>query len=268
MRSSFVAVASLLLASPAGVLAHPDWVKALDSCWEDCLNHDNGGCGSQKCICDASQSDSFLPLAASCMVSKCDETDLTVQWFFLGPLDLYCSVTGDDIPKDIMDSASAACETTSTEAPSSTSEGQHSHKSDDKTKTHGGALTGSVTSTMTKTTTDGHGNTLELIIPVVMGPGTFSYGKTVTSTIQADATSAAATSAAASPSQTADTPAPTSTVAQEGQAESSTTSSQAAQRTSNSNGSPFENMQAGAGRYGLSGALVALGAVAGLFLRL
>jgi hypothetical protein len=167
------------------------------------------------------------------------------------------------------DAATATAAPTSRAQPATTHRPE-THKSNSPMTTDKGndRLTKVITSTVTTTTTDNQGRTLYIIVPIVMGPETMSVGKIVTSTA-AKETSARTTptSAAQRPTSEDSRPAPTQAGGQP-QPASSTTSSQAAKKTSNSNGSLFENMQADASRWGVSGLFVGLGVAAGVFMRL
>ncbi|KAF2108563.1 hypothetical protein BDV96DRAFT_652815 [Lophiotrema nucula] len=271
MLSSVVVAVSLLSLLALQSSAHGfDWVKSsLDDCWRRCLKNSGSGCKSEDCICDASQDDNYLTDAVLCMRSDCQADDWSLDVFFLGPLDMWCSAAGNSIPEDIMSSAYDCATATASVAPLTTREVQHSSESGGQKTKGGDSITATVTSTITRTTTDGDGHTIQLVIPIVMGPGILSQGPTSTSTLDEDASSTdSPSSSGASASSTPGVTASASTQAQQSQVASSTTSSKAAQKTSNNNGSPFENMQAGAERFVFSGTLVGLGAVAGLFAQL
>lgn len=183
---------------------------------------------------------------------------------------MFCAASGEEVPGSVMSSAYDCATATAPASSQATRKVEHSTKDSDRqtTKNNGDGLKTTVTSTLTQTTTDGDGNTLQIIVPIVMGPDTMSTGDIVTSTLdgQASATTAPS-SAAASPSQTAEPSAPAPTQAQG--APSSTATAETTQgRSSNSNGSPFENMQAGAAQWSFSGVAVGLSMLAGVFLRL
>ncbi|ORY02371.1 hypothetical protein BCR34DRAFT_605600 [Clohesyomyces aquaticus] len=247
-----------------------DWIDMLPECLQDCLDTSNG-CDSARCICKASQHDGYLASAMSCARDTCDEDEFS-PGLFLSTLESYCSMVGKDIPYPIISAAEcAATETSKAPQPTPTNRGPASQKSQaHSSMSKGNDLTRTLTKTITQTTTDSNGATLQLIIPVIMGPNTMSYGSTITSTLGGEASSTDAPSnTAASPSPTAAPSAPPSTPAQQGQVGSSTTSSQKAGKTSSgNNGSPFENMQAGAGRWELSGAVICMSVLAGVFMRL
>ncbi|KAF2468656.1 uncharacterized protein BDR25DRAFT_304699 [Lindgomyces ingoldianus] len=275
MLSSVAFSVLALLVFACGVSATGfDWLDTLPDCWQECLSETGSGCDSATCICKASNLDGYLPDAVSCARTTCDANDWTIDPFLV-TLQAYCGFVGNDIPESIISSAQcAATETSKAAKPTSTRQAQHSQKSQaHRTKSNGGdeVLTSIYTTTITQTTTDSDGATLQIIIPVVMGPSTVSYGSTITSTLDGKASATdSASSDAASPSPTAATSAPVSTPTGQGQVGSSTTSSKKAEKTSsnNNNGSPFENMQAGASRWKFSGGLVGVGVLAGLFMRL
>jgi hypothetical protein len=184
------------------------------------------------------------------MKSSCDSDGRDIDSDFIFAVNAYCDLVGNSIPDKIISSAYVQATATSV--------------IENSTK-DGGDLKSTVTTTLTKTTTDEDGNTLQIIIPIVIGPKTTSTGKIVTSTLDSEATATdSPSSAAASPSPTAG-PAATSTQAQE---VATPTSAQKADPPASGNGSPFENMQAGAGHWSVSRALLAVGTLAGLFMRL
>ncbi|KAF2176745.1 hypothetical protein K469DRAFT_721949 [Zopfia rhizophila CBS 207.26] len=270
MASSAVFSALVLLVFALGVSGY-DWVDMLPDCWQDCLNNSNDvSCDSARCICKASKSDSFLPDAVYCAHSNCDAEDWAIDAFLI-PLQVYCGAIGKEIPYSILSSAQCAATETSQQPKATSTRRPHSQDSNGyKSKSKGGdELTSLVTTTVTQTTTDENGATLQIIVPVVMGPNTISYGKTITSSLEESASATGSpSSAAVSQSPTPAASASLSTQAQQGQIASSTTSSKKSEKTSNNNGSPFENMQAGATRWSFSGALVGLGILAGVFTRL
>jgi hypothetical protein len=189
----------------------------------------------------------------------------------LFPLEGYCELAGNAIPEEVLSSAYAVAAgtayptTTEQRKPSSTHEGEHSERPKDPKTTHKEQhrVTETLTSTMTKTTTDSEGQTLEIIVPVVIGPNTMSFGKTTTSTLEADS------SATETPSSASATPSPTMSPTPKEQPEPpSSTSSKGPEDTSISNGSPFENMQAEAGQWRVSSIFLGLGAAAGVFMGL
>ncbi|KAF1840670.1 uncharacterized protein K460DRAFT_190691 [Cucurbitaria berberidis CBS 394.84] len=248
--------------------AHRDWwLQGLPSCWQSCLSSTDQGCSSTKCICKTTDnSASYLPDAVSCAVSQCDADEWALD-LVLGPLQLYCTAIDCPIPDQVMESASAAA-TETREPTQTTPKAQTSTKT--KKSTHqttnrsdkGQDLTSTVKTTITRTTTDGDGNTLQVIVPIVMGPTGISTGKMVTSTVEGRASSTRA------PSSTPASPSPTTAQAPSVASSSSAQSSRETERPAGGNGSPFENMQAGAGTWSVSGPLLGLGALAVLFARL
>ncbi|KAF2240543.1 hypothetical protein BU26DRAFT_526007 [Trematosphaeria pertusa] len=215
-----------------GVSAHLDLLDGLPSCWLDCLSNTDDGCDSAKCICDASQSDSYLTSAVECARSECEADGSALDLLFLGPLDLYCSATGEEIPEDTMSSA-YACATATAASPSlTTRKVERSTETSEHKTTQGG-------------------------------------GSGSTSTLESESTATSApSSAAASPSQAPETSAPAPTQAQGASSSSASASPTQGTSNSNGNGSPFENMQAGASQWGFSSLVVAMSVIAGLFLRL
>ncbi|KAF2272551.1 uncharacterized protein EI97DRAFT_203879 [Westerdykella ornata] len=262
---SAVASSILFWLLAIGVSAHWDWVKDFPDCWRHCLKGNGGGCASSECICDASQIDDFLPPAVSCVATKCDANDFALRLSLLLPLEGYCHFVGNEIPDDIMSSAYAATTATVTSAPKASSTHKGDHDRPRTTKGRDYDLTATVTSTFTATTTNEEGQTLQIIVPVVIGRETISYGKTTTSTLEKKTTVESVASATARPTVRITSAGPTQT---EAQATSTTLTSKAAQRTSNSNGSPFENMQAEAGRHEVPGIFTGLGAVIGMLFAL
>ncbi|KAF2003330.1 hypothetical protein P154DRAFT_103709 [Amniculicola lignicola CBS 123094] len=267
----------LLVLALGLVAAHGfDWIDGQPDCMQECLSETRDGCDSAECVCDAAQDDSYLIDTMSCAASKCEDTQ---AWYlkmsFIYPLQTYCFAVGNEVPEEIISSACEAASgtTTETSAPFTTHKVQHSQKSESP-KTNGGhQLTKFITTTMTQTKTDDNGNTLQIIIPFVMGPSTTSYGKPITSTLDGkdDSSTPPASSssaAAASPSSTPQVTPLASTQPPQGQVASSTTSSTKAQQTSKSNGSPFENMQAGASQWSVPRALIGMGVLAGGFMLL
>ncbi|KAJ4372867.1 hypothetical protein N0V83_003158 [Neocucurbitaria cava] len=190
-----------------GVAAHRDWwLQGLPKCWQSCLSSTEDGCNSTKCVCKSTEdSASYLPDAVSCAASQCDVDDWALD-LVLGPLQLYCSAIDCSIPDQVMASAYAAA--TSTEEPSqATATAQSSTKTKDsepQTTTgsdDGQDLTSTVKTTLTQTTTDADGNTIQLVVPIIIGPSGMSTGDVVTSTVDGSASSTeAASSTIASPS--------------------------------------------------------------------
>ncbi|KAF2019091.1 hypothetical protein BU24DRAFT_405804 [Aaosphaeria arxii CBS 175.79] len=247
-----------------------DWVSGLDDCWEKCLQNTEDGCNSSSCICDASQDGSYLPPAVSCMASKCDADEFAIGIALLLPLAPYCGIAGKPVPQSILSSAYAAATATSEPSPSTTRTTHHNPKPTSKEKEN--TLTKVITTTLTTTSTDQDGNTLQVVVPILIGPSGLSSGKPVTSTINASKTINVdpASSTPASPSPTPDVSSPTSTQDQQPQVESTAEAKPTNKGSggSNSNGSPFENMQAGASQWGLSRLAAGLGLLAGIFLRM
>jgi hypothetical protein len=125
-------------------------------------------------------------------------------------------------------------------------------------------LTSTMRSTITKTTTDSSGNTLQIVVPIVVGPSGVSTGATSTSTLSGRATSTRA-SLSASPAA-ASTPNLTLLP--------SSTSATGSQQTRSpggggggGSGSPFD-VPAGACRWVVSGPLLGLGILAMVFPRM
>ena len=228
-------------------------------------------------ICQTSESSaSYLPSAVACAVSKCDADDWALE-LVLGPLELYCDAIGCTIPAEVVDDAYAAVSstyeptTTTREAPpsntaaapepTSTSEGDDHDDDDDDDDD----LTSAVSTTITKTTIDSDGNTLQIVVPIVMDPTGISTGTIVTSTVAGGSP----TAAISSPSPTAQPSAPAPTPSATGVSSTSTSSeSEETDPPANGNGSPFENMQAGAGRWTVSIPIMALGALTVLGMRM
>ncbi|KAF2866676.1 hypothetical protein BDV95DRAFT_611357 [Massariosphaeria phaeospora] len=243
-----------------------DLVQGLNDCFTDCLAKTSDGCDSQSCLCDASQSASYLSSAVSCIASTCDVDDWTINLLFLGPLQMYCGAVGNPIPETIMSGAYVACTSTKAAPQPTTRKAEHSTKPTEHKTTKGADLRSAVSSTIIKTTTDKDGNTLLLMVPIVIGPHTaIETGRIITSTVENEpsiTSTPAASSVPASPSSAAETAAPRTTQPPPAPPAEPT------QRTGEGNGSPFENMQAGATQWRFSGALVGLGALAGIFMRL
>lgn len=137
----------------------------------------------------------------SCAVSKCDADDWALE-LVLGPLDLLCRATRCPIPKDVLDAAYAAAsddaspETPPASAPKPTKKpGQTPSASYDAPE-----LTSTVRSTLTKTTTDSNGHTLQVIVPIAVGPSGVVTGSMSTSTLSGrPATTAPPSAATTSP---------------------------------------------------------------------
>jgi hypothetical protein len=212
-------------------------------------------------VCEASQdSESYLSSVVTCAVSQCT-ADLWAVTLVLGPLELICRAMGSSLPKDNLDAAYAAASDTSqsTRRPLATS--KYADHKPSKTNYAGTDLTTTLKSTLTRTTTDSSGNTLLVIVPIEIGPSGVFTGDLSTSTLSATSTNAPSP-VPASPSPSAAAYSPTATRPSQ--------SSAGAQRTDRpaSNGSPFENMQASASKWDVSGPLLGMGVLAILFMRL
>ncbi|KAH7385833.1 hypothetical protein BKA66DRAFT_440994 [Pyrenochaeta sp. MPI-SDFR-AT-0127] len=210
---------------------------------------------------------SYLPSAVACAVSQCEADDWAIE-LVLGPLQLYCAAIECPIPDDVMEDAYAAAtqtakQPTQTKPPTQPSAPKQSDHKSTKGSDSEQDLTSTIRTTITRTTTDSSGNTLQVIVPVVMGPTGISTGKPITSTVDGEASStrpSASTAASLSTTTGASGPALT-----QGPTSTSAGGSQATGRPANGNGSPFENMQAGAGRWVVSAPLLGLGVTAVLF---
>lgn len=211
-------------------------------------------------ICDASAADSFLENSIACQKSECEADGWVLDIGFLAPLQMFCAGSGNSIPDSILDNA-YACATASTV---STRKVEHSATA---TSTRGGGteLSATTSSAFTQTTTDGDGHTLELVVPIVMGPNTMYTGKTSTKTIDGSSTTATTTSTTVSTGSIVSTTA-IPTQAQSASPSPSTPTAQATQKSpASGNGTPFENMQASATRFGMSGIVAGLGLFVGAF---
>ncbi|KAI4905937.1 hypothetical protein J4E90_011054 [Alternaria incomplexa] len=228
-------------------------------------------------ICQTSESStSYLSSAVACAVSSCkaDESDIELV---LGPLELYCDAIGCTIPAEVVEDAYAAVSSTAaadppkpTHAAPTTKPAPAAPKPTTTTQTNdhddaGADLTSAISTTITKTSTDGDGNTLQIIVPIVMGPTQISTGSIITSTVAGG--TPVSTISSPSPSAQPSAPVPTP-----GASFTQTSSASGSEETdpppANGNGSPFENMQAGAGRWSLSTPGMALGAFAALVMRM
>jgi hypothetical protein len=170
------------------------------------------------------------------------------------------------IPDDVMAAAYAAAGDADDEPQqhtpkpaTPTSSKQSEHKSS-KGGNDAQPLTSTMRSTITKTTTDGSGNTLQLVVPIVVGPSGISTGAISTSTLDGRATStdtqlSTSPAAASTPNFTL---LPSST---------SATRSQQTRNPGGGSGSPFD-APAAASRWVVSGPLLVLGVLAICFLRL
>lgn len=202
-----------------------------------------------------------MPEAVSCAVSKCNADEWALE-LVLGPLQLYCAAIDCAIPEEIVDSAYAAASGTDDDEPLQTtvvvpsktktkpSSPQTSNTSDDLDDED---LASTVRTTITKTTTNEDGNTLQVIIPIVLGPTGISTGDIVTTTLDSQTSSSALLS---QPSLTPGNSTPTPVLPLP---PTSTGGAQASERPYNGNGSPFENMQAGAGKWVISAPILGLG---------
>ncbi|KAK7193652.1 hypothetical protein DPSP01_000203 [Paraphaeosphaeria sporulosa] len=251
-----------------GAVAHGrggwDWVHGLPSCWEDCL--DNSGCDSKSCICESSQNGDYLTSAVECAVRSCNADGLNVALSFLAPLQMYCKATRNEIPDEIMSSAYSCATATSTSAtPTTTRKDEHSTQAPKTSKDAGSGLESTITSTITVTTTDESGSTLQVLIPIVMGPSTMTTGEMITSTLDSKPTaSPAATSNAEAAGSTAAVPVPAPSQPQESPASSAT-----AKATSIGNGSPFDlSVQGGSAPLGFSASFVGFGILFGALARI
>jgi hypothetical protein len=203
-------------------------------------------------ICESSQDGDYLTKSVECAVQSCSADGVNVVLNFLAPLQMYCKATRDDIPDEVMSSAYACATATATSAtPSFTRNVEHSTQASKTSKGLGNGLESTIISTVTVTTTDESGNTLQLLIPIVMGPSTMTTGEMMTSTLGSKPT--------ASPAATSNAEAAAST----------STASSRAQATNIGNGSPFDlSAQGGSARWSFSVAFVGsgmlFGALAGL----
>jgi hypothetical protein len=267
MLSSAVspALALLLLILTVGVSAHKDWMEKLPECWQECLSDTGDGCDSSDCICDASQDDKFLPPAVACAATTCEAGYLELQGRFLLPLGGMCLFDGNPIPIDVASSAEEAARA-STTATTTLGSGGYGTTQAPQPTTDGQKDDEVLTTTITKTTTDEDGQTLQIVVPVVIGPKTTSFGRTVTSTVDAESTATESPTSIADGPTSTDRPSPASSQAQ--QEAGSSTSSEAPEKTSsgNGNGSLFENMQATASHRAASKFLAGLGAAIALFI--
>ncbi|KAF2746569.1 hypothetical protein M011DRAFT_478170 [Sporormia fimetaria CBS 119925] len=226
-----------------------DWVQVLPDCWKGCLQSTNDGCASDYCICDASQHTDYLPPALYCAATTCDTNSEILRIVLLLPIKPYCALNGVDVPDSVIDSAyAAACGISPPiiSTPTTTL----------KRSSHTLELTTLLSSTSMYT--NGNGETIFKIIPIVMGDGYTRVGSTFESTVQPATTGdVTSTRASATAELTGENGQPLETDApSEDSAEG------------DGNGTLFENAQAGAGRWGVSGILAGLGAVAGMLMRL
>ena len=226
-------------------------------------------------ICQTSESStSYLSSAVACAVSSCkaDESDIELV---LGPLELYCDAIGCTIPAEVVEDAYAAVSSTAdspkpTHAAPTTKPAAPKPTTTTQTDDHddaGADLTSAISTTITKTSTDGDGNTLQIIVPIVMGPTQISTGSIITSTVASGTPVSTISSPSPSAQPSAPVPTPGASFTQTSSA-SGSEETDAPPPPANGNGSPFENMQAGAGRWTLSTPGMALGAFAALVVRM
>lgn len=282
MRTSkVVPLAAPIFCYALGVAAHWDWIDDnLDDCWRNCLGEN--GCKSQKCeytthgsavqvhvdilirtgICDASATDAFLENSIACQKSECDAEGWDLDFKLLAPLEMFCGVFENPIPNSILDNA-YDCATASTV---STRKVEHSTTAT-RTRSEDTKLSATTSSMFTQTTTDGDGHTLQLVVPIIMGPNTMYTGKTVTKTIENSST--APTTSTTSSAETTISTTADPTQGQGASPSSSTPTAQATQKApASGNGTPFENMQASAGRFGVSSIVAGLSCLVAAFMRL
>ncbi|KAH7085822.1 hypothetical protein BKA63DRAFT_560452 [Paraphoma chrysanthemicola] len=244
MRSFLLLQALVAPLFAVAVGAHRDWwMQTLPTCWQNCFANTGDGCGSSTCICQTSQeSDSYLPSAISCAVSKCNAADWALD-LVLGQLQLLCTGLSCAIPDDVMDEAYAAASDSDDEGPKPTrtpATATSTKKSAHKTSTAAPALTSIVRSTFTRTTTDSSGHTVQVVVPIAVGPSGIVTGSIATSTLSGQTASTGALSSVLSSPSAQDSLRASSQP-------STSTSAAASQRTeapARGNGSPFENMQA------------------------
>ncbi|KAH7414015.1 hypothetical protein DE146DRAFT_750191 [Phaeosphaeria sp. MPI-PUGE-AT-0046c] len=192
MRSS-IALLVLFTHLFALTAAHRDWwLKGLPKCWQSCFADTEDGCSSSSCICNTSDdSPSYLPSAVSCAVNKCDADDWALA-LVLGPLDLLCRGIQCPIPKEVMDSAyAAAADHSNSETPPKPPAPKPTSKKPEHTSLasdNAPELTSIVRSTLTKTTTDSNGHTLQVVVPIAVGPSGIVTGSMSTSTLSGSAT--------------------------------------------------------------------------------
>ncbi|KAF1911691.1 hypothetical protein BDU57DRAFT_542801 [Ampelomyces quisqualis] len=186
------AIALLFMVAQFFVLttAHRDWlVKGLPQCWQDCLKATEDGCSSSSCICKTSaDSTSYLPGAISCTVSKCNADEVALD-MFLGPLDMLCSGIHCPIPDEVIKAAYANERPQSIRTTSTTTSSRKPEHSTSKTTENGPELTSTIRSTLTRTSADSSGHTLQIMVPIVVGPSGVSTGFVSTSTLTGRSTS-------------------------------------------------------------------------------
>ncbi|KAL5419351.1 hypothetical protein PMIN03_000542 [Paraphaeosphaeria minitans] len=245
---------------------------------ERCL--DNSGCDSKSCqsasivlvthVLMRSQAYAilanvdYLTSAVECVVQSCSADGLNVILSFLAPLQMYCKATRNEIPNEIMSSAYACAVATSTSTsttPSPTRKVEHSTQAPKTSTDAGKGLESTVTSTVTVTTTNKSGSTLQVLIPIVLGPSTMTTGEMITSTLDSKPT--------ASRVATSNAEAVGSTAAAPSQPQVSPASSATAQATNIGNGSPFDlSAQGGSARWGFSTSFVGIGMLLGALARI
>lgn len=218
-------------------------------------------------ICNKTDSSApYLPNSVSCAVSQC-AADTWALDLVLGTLQLYCTAVQCDIPDNVLSSAYAAASGTSatsaqsTRKPASSAKPTKSASTTTKTSDGGQALTRTYSSTVTRTTTDGSGQTLEVIVPIVAGPSGVATGSIYTSTLGETASSADTSASVASSTSTA----AASSAALQTTSLTSTAAPRQTKSPTNGDGSPFTNEQATGVVWTVSGSLLGLGAVAALF---
>jgi len=186
-----------------------------------------------------------------------------VELALLAPLDMFCAATDEPVPADIMSSAYArlsASASASARSPTPTSTRNTKTKartthppsttSRDADADHGLGTT--ITSTVTMTTTDQDGHTLQVLIPIVMGPTSIATGAMVTSTLP-------------TPSQSSPTTEQTSASQSQQQPLAPSTLSAPAEPTRKSGGSPFDTQTGAAyAQRRHSGAWLGMGLLAAL----
>ncbi|KAH7095468.1 hypothetical protein FB567DRAFT_31031 [Paraphoma chrysanthemicola] len=244
MRSFLLLLALVVPHFAVGVAAHRDWwMQTLPTCWQNCFASTGDGCGSSTCICQTSQeSDSYLPSAVSCAVSRCNAADWALD-LVLGQLQLLCTGLSCAIPDDVMEEAYAAASGSDDEGPGPSrtpAVASSTKKSAYKTSTAAPQLTSIIRSTFTRTTTDSSGHTVQVVVPIAVGPSGIVTGSIATSTLSGQAASTRVPSSFLPSSSAQDSLRASSQP-------STSTSAAASQRTeapARGNGSPFENMQA------------------------
>jgi hypothetical protein len=204
----------------------------------------------------------------SCAVSRCNADHLALD-LALGSLELLCAGIGDRIPKDIMDDAYAAAADSDSDSDDEPSRSTHtpapttSKQKTAKTSNVATELTNTIRSTFTTTTTDSNGNTLQIVVPVVIGPSRIDTGAPSTSTMSGQVTSSAAPSSA----HTSLTPEPSLPSLMLLPASTSAPGSQRVGGSAGGSGSPFD-VSTGASQSTAPGVLLALGAFAILYMRM